>query len=119
MFEPELKRRTSSIIITTTPLLQRTSRTTSDALPRGGMKSISVTSPSAHSNVVSRMSVSLRYARLIALGLSFGAISHRPLSLVPSSAAKQASESKDGQHSQSIEPSRLTSAAVRQSPISA
>jgi hypothetical protein len=33
--------------------------------------------------------------------------------------AKQASESKRGQHSQSIEPSRPTRAAVLQSPISA
>ena len=40
-----------------------------------------------------------------------GAISQRPCSGVPSSAAKQASESKRGQHSQSIEPSRPTSAA--------
>jgi hypothetical protein len=32
-------------------------------------------------------------------------------------AAKQASESKAGQHSQSIDPSRPTNAAVSQSPI--
>jgi hypothetical protein len=38
---------------------------------------------------------------------------------VPSSAAKQAPESKRGQHSQSIEPSRPTSAALSPSPISA
>jgi hypothetical protein len=43
----------------------------------------------------------------------------KPLSGVPSSAAKQAGESKRGQHSQSIEPLRPTSAAVRQSPTSA
>ena len=48
-----------------------------------------------------------------------GAISQRPCSGEPSSAAKHASESKRGQHSQSIEPSRETSAAVLQSPISA
>jgi hypothetical protein len=36
---------------------------------------------------------------------------------VPRSAAKQASESKRGQQNQSIEPSRETSAAVRQSPM--
>ena len=35
-----------------------------------------------------------------------------------SMAAKLASESKRGRHSQSIEPSRATSAAVSQSPIS-
>jgi len=43
----------------------------------------------------------------------------RPLSGVPTIAAKHAGLSKRGQHSQSIEPSRLTSAALRQSPISA
>jgi hypothetical protein len=36
---------------------------------------------------------------------------------LPSKAAKQASESNAGQHSQSIEPSRPTKAAVSQSPI--
>jgi hypothetical protein len=48
-----------------------------------------------------------------------GPISHRPCSSLPTSAAKHASESKRGQHSQSIEPSQPTSAAVSQSPISA
>jgi hypothetical protein len=38
---------------------------------------------------------------------------------VPSRAAKHAAESKQGQHNQSIEPSRPTKAAVLQSPISA
>jgi hypothetical protein len=38
---------------------------------------------------------------------------------LPSSAAKHAAESKRGQHSQSIEPSKPTSAAEWQSPISA
>jgi hypothetical protein len=38
---------------------------------------------------------------------------------LPSSAAKQAPESKRGQHSQSIEPSRVTKAAVSQSPMMA
>ena len=47
-----------------------------------------------------------------------GAISQRPCFSVPRSAAKQASESKAGQHSQSIDPFRPTSAAVSQSPIS-
>ena len=37
----------------------------------------------------------------------------------PSSAAKQAPESNRGQQSQSIDPSRDTSAAVSQSPMSA
>ena len=46
---------------------------------------------------------------------------HQPAAMLglPSSAAKQAPESNRGQHSQSIEPSRPTSAAVSQSPISA
>jgi hypothetical protein len=42
-----------------------------------------------------------------------------PLSAFPSKAAKQAAESKRGQHSQSIEPSRPTKAVVLQSPIRA
>jgi hypothetical protein len=41
----------------------------------------------------------------------------RPFSGPPSRAAKQAPESNRGRQSQSIDPSRLTSAAVRQSPI--
>ena len=48
-----------------------------------------------------------------------GEISQRPLSGVPSRAAKQAPESKRGQQSQSTEPSRETSAAVWPSPMSA
>jgi hypothetical protein len=48
---------------------------------------------------------------------SEGAMRHRPCLGVPSKAAKQASESNAGQHNQSIEPSRPTSAAVSQSPI--
>ncbi len=46
-----------------------------------------------------------------------GATFHRPFSGVPSRAAKHAPESNRGTHSQSIDPSRPTSAAVRQSPI--
>ena len=52
-------------------------------------------------------------------GGSAGAIRHRPCSGVPSSAAKQAPESKRGKQSQSMDPSRLTRAAVWQSPMSA
>jgi hypothetical protein len=48
---------------------------------------------------------------------SAGAISQRPCLDVPKRAVKHASESKDGQHSQSIDPSRPTNAAVSQSPI--
>ena len=44
---------------------------------------------------------------------SAGPSSQRPCSAVPSSAAKQAGESKRGRHSQSTEPSVPTSAAVR------
>ena len=55
--------------------------------------------------------------REVAVTSSAGAINHRPFSRVPSSAAKHASESKAGQHSQSIEPSRPTRAAVSLSPI--
>jgi len=48
-----------------------------------------------------------------------GAICQRPLLSLPSSAAKHAPESKRGQHSQSIDPARDTSADVMQSPITA
>ena len=48
---------------------------------------------------------------------SAGASFQRPFSGEPSRAAKHAPESNRGTHSQSIEPSRPTSAAVRQSPI--
>jgi hypothetical protein len=50
---------------------------------------------------------------------SSGATIQWPLWRFPSKAAKQASESNRGQHNQSIEPSRETSAAVSQSPINA
>jgi hypothetical protein len=46
-------------------------------------------------------------------------IRQRPFSGEPNRAAKQAGLSKRGQHNQSIDPVLLTSAAVRQSPISA
>jgi hypothetical protein len=49
---------------------------------------------------------------------SAGEISQRPFLWLPSKAAKQASESNAGQHSQSIDPSRPANAAVWQSPIS-
>ena len=54
---PKPKRITSSIRSLTRPLTPRTSRTTSEALPRGGMKSIRATTPLAVSNRVSRISV--------------------------------------------------------------
>jgi len=48
-----------------------------------------------------------------------GEIFQRPWRSLPSSAAKQAPESKRGRQSQSIEPLRETSAAVWRSPIRA
>jgi hypothetical protein len=44
-------------------------------------------------------------------------MSQRPLSDAPSRAAKQAAESKRGQHNQSIEPWEPTKAADLQSPM--
>jgi hypothetical protein len=46
-------------------------------------------------------------------------MSQRPLFALPSRAAKQADESNRGTHSQSIEPSFHTSAAVCMLPIGA
>ncbi len=83
------------------------------------MKSISATDPDAVSNSVSRIIVPGQYRRVICCGASVGAMCQRPFSGEPSNAAKQAGLSKRGQHSQSIEPVLLTSAAVWQSPISA
>ena len=105
--------------IVTRPDSPTTSRTMSEVSLRSGMKSISVATPSSVSYRVSRISVPGRYFRLTRKFSAVGAIRQRPLSGVPSSAAKQASESNRGQHSQSIEPSRETSAAVSQSPINA
>src|SRR5689334_20909538 len=48
-----------------------------------------------------------------------GEIVQCPLWEVPKSAAKQASESNAGRHSQSIDPNFVTRAAVRKSPIRA
>jgi hypothetical protein len=50
---------------------------------------------------------------------SEGEMDQCPLSASPSSAAKQAAESKCGRQSQSIEPGFETKAAVWQSPIMA
>jgi hypothetical protein len=51
------------------------------------------------------------------VSVAAGAICHRPCSGEPRRPAKHAGESKRGTHSQSIDPSRATSAAVWQSPI--
>ena len=81
------------------------------------MKSIRVTVPSSPENVVSRMAVFARYARVTVCSGFVGAIVQWPLSGPPTRAAKQAPPSKPGRHSQSIEPPRLTSAAVSVLPI--
>ncbi len=59
--------------------------------------------------------------RMLALApdLAAGAISQRPLLASPRIAEKHAAESKRGQHSQSMEPSLETKAAVSQSPMRA
>ena len=57
---PYPKRTTSSMRMDTRPRSPRTTRTTSEFLPRGGMKSISVTAPRSVSKRVSRMRVLLR-----------------------------------------------------------
>ena len=96
-----------------------TIRTTSVASPRGGMQSTTRTMPSAVSQNVSSTSVSPRYCRRLQVPPAAGASSQWPFAPSPSSAAKQAGESNRGRHSQSIEPSRPTSAAVCRSPSSA
>jgi hypothetical protein len=98
------------------PEIPRTTRTTSEAEFLGGMKSMSTATPVGVSKVVSRMSVPDRYWRRLDQTPS-GAISQRPCSALPSKAAKHAGESNRGQQSQSIEPPRLTSAAVSPSPM--
>jgi hypothetical protein len=51
---------TSSVVIATVPRVPTTRRTMCEACSRKGMKSISVTSPSAVAKVVSRISVAGR-----------------------------------------------------------
>ncbi len=83
------------------------------------MQSTTRTVPLPVTNSVSRTSDGPRYLRVTEITGTEGAICHRPWSGVPNSAAKQAAESKRGRHSQSIDPSFPTSAAVCMSPISA
>jgi len=64
------------------------------------------------------MSVSGRQRRLM-VAAPTGAVNQRPFSGRPSNAAQQAPLSNLGQHNQSIEPPRETSAAVSQSPTRA
>jgi len=101
----------------TAPRTPRTILTMLEWSFRGGMKSITHTSPLEVSNVVSTISVCALYCRRVAFTLATGAIFQNPWSLVPSNAAKHAPDENVGQHNQSIDPSRETSAAVSQSPI--
>ena len=111
--DPYSKRSAISLLSDTLPEIPRTSRTIWEVVVPNGMKSVSSTDPPAVSKRVIRISVPSRYLRETLAG-SLGARRQRPCSRFPSSAAKQALELKRGQHSQSIEPSRLTSAAVIQ-----
>ena len=105
--------------IGTAPRRPTTMRTMSDATPRIGMKSITVTAPSGVSK--SRFQDQGVVAIAPLDPADWAVRSDQPAAILglPSRAAKQASESNRGQHSQSIEPSRPTSAAVSQSPIRA
>jgi hypothetical protein len=94
-------------------------RATSVAPSDSGIESTTRTAPFAVSKSVSSTSVPGRYRRSARTTSPAGASLQRPCRSSPSSAAKQAAESKRGRHSQSIDPSRPTSAAVRVSPISA
>src|SRR5437667_119928 len=102
--------------IGTVPRRPSTTRTTSGLSCLGGMQSTTRTVPSSVSNSVSRTSVPGRYRRRTARTCPAGATCHRPCLSSPSSAAKQAPESKRGRQSQSIEPSRPPGAAVWVSP---
>jgi hypothetical protein len=84
-----------------------------------GIRSVTRTRPDGVSWIVSRISVSPRYRRVVRCGISTGESFQQPLRASPSSDAKHASLSKCGQHSQSIDPSRATKAALRRSPIRA
>jgi hypothetical protein len=85
------------------------------------MKSVTRTVPAEVCQSVSRISESVWYRRVTwaCAPPGAGVIRQCPCCSVPSSAAKQAGESNRGRHSQSTEPSRLTSAADCMSPMSA
>lgn len=83
------------------------------------MKSTTATSPVGVANTVSNTSDPSRYPRVARAPADTGAITQRPCEASPSNAAKHAGLSNRGQHNQSIDPARDTSAALRQSPISA
>ena len=112
--------RARSRIATRAALARRRCARGPTAPPRGGMKSMTRTAPVVGLEASSRGSACRRDSardRAHARRRARAASDRAPAS--PSSAAKQAPESKRGQHSQSIEPSRQTSAAVSQSPMSA
>ena len=67
----------------TRPAVPQTRRTTSEFVPRGGMKSTILTAPSAVSKQVSRTSVPGRYRRDDASPPPSGPISQRPASGPP------------------------------------
>ena len=102
-------------MLPSTPVIRRTR---SARLSLTGIRSVTTTVPRRDVYVVSSTPVSPTYRRL-AVCLPAGPISHRPLSGSPRRAAKHAWESKRGRHSQSIEPSLPTSAAVLPSPRAA
>ena len=116
---PYSNRGASVIRMSTRPVTPSTSRISTGSVPRTGMQSASRTVPEAVLNSVSSTRVPGRYRRRTWLMRVAGAICQWPLRSSPSSAAKQASESNRGRHSQSMEPSRLISAAVCRSPTSA
>ncbi len=104
----------------TVPLIPRTRRTTAARLSPIDMKSVTSTAPSGVSHLLQTTKVLPRYVRMetVASGEA-GASFHAPCSSVPRSAPNMDAESKRGRHSQSMDPSRATSAPVWQSPMSA
>jgi hypothetical protein len=116
---PYSNRGASVIRMSTWPVTPSTSRISTGSAPRTGMQSATRTVPEAVANSVSSTRVPGRYRRRTRLTPLAGAICQWPFRSSPSSAAKQASESNRGRHSQSMEPSRLISAAVCRSPTSA
>ena len=81
------------------------------------MQSRSVTAPASHRNCVSSTFVSGTYRR-VTCQCPLGVIANTPAS-GSSNRPKIEGLSYSGQHSQSIAPSRVTSAADRPSPMSA
>jgi len=116
---PWWNRSRSALRTVTVPESPSTTRTRLGSRVRGGMKSVTRTVPAGVSHRESRTSVPGRYARLVQRPPLVGARRQNPLSSVPSSAARQAGESKRGRQSQSTEPSRPTMAAVSWSPTRA